>query len=52
MKKKLRLKKNIRKAIKITLLLVAIWTITTIILFGMANYIEYRENLYNTYQNK
>lgn len=50
--KRLRLKKNIREAIKKILLLTIIWMILTAALFAMADYIEYRENLYKTYQNK
>lgn len=52
MKRKLRLKKNIREAIKKILLLTIVWMILTAALFAMADYIEYRENLYETYQNK
>lgn len=52
MKRKLKLKKNIREAIKKVLLLTVIWMILTAALFAMADYIEYRENLYNTCQNK
>ena len=52
MKRKLRLKKNIREAIKKVLLLTIIWVILTAALFAMADYIEYRENLYKIYQNK
>lgn len=52
MKRKLRLKKKIREAIKKILLLTVIWMILTAALFAMADYIEYRENLYKTYQNK
>ena len=51
MKRKLRLKKKIREAIKKILLLTIIWVILTAALFAMADYIEYRENLYETYQN-
>ena len=40
------------EAIKKILLLTIIWMILTAALFTMADYIEYRENLYKTYQNK
>ena len=52
MKRKLRLKKKIREAIKKILLLTIIWMILTAALFAMADYIEHRENLYKIYQNK
>ena len=52
MKRKLKLKKNIREAIKKITILTIIWMILTTALFAMADYIEYRENLYKTYQNK
>ena len=51
MKRKLKLKKNIREAIKKILLLTIIWMILTAALFAMADYIEYREKLYKIYQN-
>ena len=52
MKRKLKLKKKIREAIKTITILTVIWMILTAALFAMADYIEYRENLYETYQNK
>lgn len=52
MKRKLRLKKNIREAIKKITILTVIWIILTTALFAMADYIEYRENLYKIYENK
>lgn len=52
MKRKLRLKKKIREAIKKITILTVIWIILTAALFAMADYIEYRENLYKIYENK
>ena len=52
MKRKLKLKKNICETIKKITILTVIWIILTAALFAMADYIEYRENLYKTYQNK
>ena len=51
MKRKLKLKKKISEAIKKVLLLTIIWVILTAALFAMADYIEYRENLYKICQN-
>lgn len=43
MKKKLRLKKNIKKAIITTLLLLALYTTVTCVLMGASDYIQQKD---------